>query len=94
MSSLKSNPIKLSEFKAIYKQLLRYALNYKFSLISSISFMVVYSLTNTGFLALLKEITDSGFDTHDGLVKLILPVSLMVHNQRSSSPADAITDTL
>src|SRR5210317_632860 len=78
MSSLKSNPIKLSEFKAIYKQLLRYALNYKFSLILSISFMVVYSLTNTGFLALLKEITDSGFDTHDGLVKLILPVSLML----------------
>lgn len=77
MPELKKYPLKFSEFKEIYQQLLRYALNYKFSLFLSIIFMLIFSLTNTGFLALLKEITDNGFDTKDTMVTIILPISLM-----------------
>ena len=38
MPELKKHPLKFSEFKEIYQQLLRYALNYKFSLFLSIIF--------------------------------------------------------
>tara|TARA_B100000035_G_scaffold315431_1_gene336149 strand:- start:23401 stop:25149 length:1749 start_codon:yes stop_codon:yes gene_type:complete len=78
MPELKKQPLKFSEFKEIYQQLLRYALNYKFSLLLSIIFMLIFSLTNTGFLALLKEITDNGFDTENSIIKIMLPISLMV----------------
>ena len=78
MPELKKHPLKFSEFKEIYQQLLRYALNYKFSLLLSIVFMLIFSLTNTGFLALLKEITDNGFDTENAIIKIMLPISLMV----------------
>jgi subfamily B ATP-binding cassette protein MsbA len=78
MPELKKHPLKFSEFKEIYQQLLRYALNYKFSLLLSIVFMLIFSLTNTGFLALLKEITDNGFDTENSIIKIMLPISLMV----------------
>ena len=78
MPELKKHPLKFSEFKEIYQQLLRYALNYKFSLFLSIIFMLIFSLTNTGFLALLKEITDNGFDTENSIIKIMLPISLMV----------------
>ena len=40
--------------------------------------MLIFSLTNTGFLALLKEITDNGFDTGNSIIKIMLPISLMV----------------
>ena len=78
MPELKKHPLKFSEFKEIYQQLLRYALNYKFSLLLSIVFMLIFSLTNTGFLALLKEITDNGFDTENSIIKIMLPILLMV----------------
>jgi subfamily B ATP-binding cassette protein MsbA len=77
MASKKNSPINLSEFKSIYKKLIKYALNYKSSLFLSIFFMVIYSLTNTGFLALLKQITDNGFDSQNSWLKIALPLSLM-----------------
>jgi subfamily B ATP-binding cassette protein MsbA len=78
MADLKLQPLKFQEFKQIYKKLLKYALTYKVSLLISIIFMIVFSLTNAGFLALLKEITDSGFDSDSSLIQFLLPVSLML----------------
>ena len=47
-------------FKDIYLRLLKYALKYKFILSLSIFSLLILALTNTGFLALIKKITDEG----------------------------------
>ena len=45
-------------FKVIYLRLLKYALKYKLILSLSIVSLFILALTNTGFLALIKKITD------------------------------------
>ncbi len=57
---------KISEFQPInfryvYKRLFKYTWQHKFILFLSLVSLIVLSLTNTAFLAIIKKITDQGF---------------------------------
>tara|TARA_B100000035_G_scaffold315484_1_gene336981 strand:- start:36915 stop:38660 length:1746 start_codon:yes stop_codon:yes gene_type:complete len=71
----KSNP---SNFKTIYLRLLSYALKYKFILSLSIFSLLVLALTNTGFLALIKKITDEGLVEKSSDSLILLPIFLLI----------------
>ena len=71
----KSNP---SSFKTIYLRLVSYALKYKFILSLSIFSLLVLALTNTGFLALIKKITDEGLVEKSSESLILLPIFLLV----------------
>lgn len=78
MNKSKIEQISFAEFKRIYKKILSFALNYKVSLGICVVFLIAFSMTNAGFLALLKEITDNGFAASvDSKMKIYLPLSLM-----------------
>ena len=61
MSKEQTTKVSLAEFKKIYSRIFSYALKYKWILFVSIFSLVILALTNTGFLALIKKITDEGF---------------------------------
>jgi len=48
----------ISNAKETYLRLFRYAWRYKYVFIVSILSLVILSASNTGFLALIKEVTD------------------------------------
>ena len=58
MSKEQTTKVTLAEFKKIYSRIFNYALKYKWTLSLSIFSLVVLALTNTGFLALIKKITE------------------------------------
>ncbi|OZA08186.1 MAG: hypothetical protein B7X97_07205, partial [Methylotenera sp. 17-45-7] len=61
MAKTRRNREKLPEIhnaKEIYLRLFRYAWKYKYVFMTSIFALVVLSVSNTGFLALIKEVTD------------------------------------
>lgn len=62
--------------KELYLRLFRYAWRYKYVFMASILSLVVLSASNTGFLALIKEVTDEGFVKKTADKKLLLPVLL------------------
>lgn len=62
--------------KELYLRLFRYAWRYKYVFMASILSLVVLSASNTGFLALIKEVTDEGFVKKTADKKLLLPVML------------------
>ena len=70
-----SNP---SNFKTIYLRLVSYALKYKFILSLSIFSLLVLALTNTGFLALIKKITDEGLVEKSSESLILLPIFLLI----------------
>ena len=47
--------------KLLYLRLFRYAWKYKFYFLISIFALIILSASNTGFLALIKKVTDEGF---------------------------------
>ncbi|MDI1310261.1 MAG: lipid A export permease/ATP-binding protein MsbA [Methylotenera sp.] len=55
------SPLKKISVKVLYLRLLGYAWRYKLVFASSIIAMVILSATNTGFLAVIKQVTDEGF---------------------------------
>ena len=55
------SPSQVIDVKVLYLRLLGYAWRYKLVFASSIIAMVVLSATNTGFLAVIKQVTDEGF---------------------------------
>lgn len=59
--------------KALYMRLLRYAWLFWPMFITSIVSLSIYSATNTGFLAAIKEVTDHGFVNQDPAKKNMLP---------------------
>ncbi len=65
-------------FKKIYLRLLKYTFRYKWVLILSISFLLVLAATNTGFLALIKTITDEGLVQNTSEASVFLPLALVV----------------
>ena len=71
----KSNP---SNFKTIYLRLVSYALKYKFILSLSIFSLLILALTNTGFLALIKKITDEGLVEKSSESLILLPIFLLI----------------
>jgi len=64
-------------FKEVYLRLLKYSLNYKYLLILSFIFLIIFSLTNAGFLSLIKNITDKGFSDHQTNSISLLPLSII-----------------
>jgi len=64
-------------FRKIYLRLLRYTFKYKWVLILSISFLLVLAATNTGFLALIKTITDEGLVQKTSESSIFLPLTLI-----------------
>jgi len=65
-------------FREIYLRLLKYTFRYKWVLILSISFLLVLAATNTGFLALIKTITDDGLVKKTSDASVFLPLALVV----------------
>ncbi|MEY3746091.1 MAG: Lipid export ATP-binding/permease protein MsbA, partial [Pseudomonadota bacterium] len=71
-----SQPI---NFRYLYKRLFKYTWQHKFILSLSLVSLIVLSLTNTAFLAIIKKITDQGFgseiaDKQSSLALLLLLV--------------------
>lgn len=64
-------------FKKIYLRLLKYALRYKLILSFSIFSLLILALTNTGFLALIKKITDEGLVEKSAEASILLPIGLV-----------------
>ena len=79
MAKLKRTKHKLPEItnaKVLYLRLLRYAWRYKVIFIVSILSLVVLSASNTGFLALIKQVTDEGFVKKSADKTILLPLML------------------
>jgi len=66
------------KFKDVYIRLLKYALKYKKVIFISIIFLFILALTNAGFLSLIKNITDKGFESNSSTMLLILPLGLFI----------------
>jgi len=74
-NTTKSN---LSSFKEVYIRLLSYTLRYKWTLFLSIVFLIILAATNTGFLALIKKITDEGLVRQSINASFFLPIALIL----------------
>ena len=57
----KKNPPHIANAKALYLRLLRYAWRYKLAFALGIISLVIWSATNTGFLASIRQVIDDGF---------------------------------
>jgi ATP-binding cassette, subfamily B, bacterial MsbA len=62
--------------KVLYLRLLRYAWRYRLVFGLSILALIIFSLTNTGFLAVIKQVTDEGFVKRDSTQLSMLPFML------------------
>ena len=78
MSKDKATKSNSLNFKTIYLRLVSYALKYKFILSLSIFSLLVLALTNTGFLALIKKITDEGLVEKSSESLILLPIFLLI----------------
>ncbi len=75
----KSAPAKLIPLpsaKTLYLRLLRYAGRYWTVFAASVLALVIFSATNTGFLATIKLVTDEGFVRQDSTKLSLLPLML------------------
>lgn len=61
-----------------YKRLITYSLKYKSIIFLSICSLLVFAASNTGFLVLLKKITDEGLVEKNQEAILFLPVALIL----------------
>ena len=66
----------ISNAKEIYLRLFRHAWRYKYVFVASIFSLVVLSASNTGFLALIKQVTDEGFVKKAPDQTVLLPLML------------------
>ncbi|MDP3088195.1 MAG: lipid A export permease/ATP-binding protein MsbA [Methylotenera sp.] len=66
----------ISNAKETYLRLFRYAWRYKYIFIVSIFSLVILSASNTGFLALIKEVTDEGFVKKTTGQNVMLPLMI------------------
>ena len=78
MSKEQTTKVTLTEFKKIYSRIFSYALKYKWTLSISILSLIILALTNTGFLALIKKITDEGFVEQASNSSFLLPIALVI----------------
>ena len=78
MSKEQTTKVTLTEFKKIYSRIFSYALKYKWTLSISILSLIILALTNTGFLALIKKITDEGFVEQASNSSILLPIALVI----------------
>lgn len=66
----------IANAKATYLRLFRYAWRYKYVFVASILSLVILSASNTGFLALIKQVTDEGFVKKATAQNIMLPLML------------------
>lgn len=66
----------ISNVKALCLRLFRYAWRYQYIFIISILSLVILSASNTGFLALIKEVTDEGFVKKSTGQTFLLPLMI------------------
>jgi subfamily B ATP-binding cassette protein MsbA len=66
----------ITNAKATYLRLFRYAWRYKYVFVASILSLVILSASNTGFLALIKQVTDEGFVKKAASQNIMLPLML------------------
>lgn len=66
------------DFAKVYLRLFKYALKYKKIIFISIFFILIFSLTNAGFLSLIKNITDQGFNSKSSNLLYLLPMGLFI----------------
>ena len=78
MSKEQTTKVSLKDFKKIYSRIFKYALKYKWILSLSIFSLIILALTNTGFLALIKKITDEGFVEQAVDSSIFLPLALII----------------
>jgi ATP-binding cassette, subfamily B, bacterial MsbA len=78
MSKEQTTKLKLADFKKIYSRIFKYALKYKWTLSLSIFSLIILALTNTGFLALIKRITDEGFVEQAVNSSIFLSIALII----------------
>ena len=78
MSKEQTTKVTLTEFKKIYSRVFNYALKYKWTLSISIFSLIILALTNTGFLVLIKKITDEGFVEQASNASIFLPIALII----------------
>ena len=78
MSKEQTTKVNLKDFKKIYSRIFKYALKYKWILSLSIFSLIILALTNTGFLALIKKITDEGFVEQAADSSIFLPLALII----------------
>lgn len=62
--------------KELYLRLLKYAIQYWLVFLISVISLVIFSATNTGFLATIKMVTDEGFVSQDSNKLHLLPLML------------------
>ena len=73
---IKEKSPEISNAKEIYLRLFRHAWRYKYVFLTSIVSLVVLSASNTGFLALIKQVTDEGFVKKSADQTVLLPLML------------------
>jgi len=66
----------ITNAKVLYMRLLRNAWRYKYVFVTSIISLIILSASNTGFLALIKQVTDEGFVKKAADQTVLLPLML------------------
>lgn len=66
----------ISNAKVLYKRLIRYAWRYKYVFLVAILSLATVSVTNTGFLALIKRVTDDGLVAKSEANIFLLPLMI------------------
>lgn len=73
----KEQPPVIKNPKILYKRLFQYAWRYKFVFLCALVSLLILSISNTGFLAVIKQVTDVGFVEKAEGKQLVLPLMLM-----------------
>lgn len=68
--------LEITNAKMLYKRLLKYAWRYKYVFLTAIISLSIVSFSNTGFLALIKQVTDEGFVKKASDQSVLLPLML------------------
>lgn len=66
----------ITNAKVLYKRLFRYAWRYKYVFFAAILSLAIVSVTNTGFLALIKRVTDEGLVNKSEANLFLLPLMI------------------
>ena len=72
----KENLPEVSNAKILYKRLFRYAWRYKYVFLAAIISLSIVSVSNTGFLALIKRVTDDGLVAKAETNVFLLPLMI------------------
>ncbi|HNV88957.1 MAG TPA: lipid A export permease/ATP-binding protein MsbA [Methylotenera sp.] len=72
----KEKPIRVANAKILYLRLFRYAWAHKVFFLITIISTAILAASNTGFLALIKQVTDEGFVKQSADKAMILPLML------------------